>query len=314
MGNHISVLLPETLQLLDVRDGGVYVDLTLGRAGTSSEILKRIPHGRLIAFDLDQEAISESQEKLARIGSNFTIIHSNFAALETELNRLGIGAIDGLTADLGVSSPQFDEAERGFSYKEDARLDMRMNLDQALTAEIVVNTYPEHELIRIFRSYGEDPDSVLVAKAIVKARVSAPIETTTQLVDTIKKSKPMRSLLKKGHPAKQIFQALRIEVNGELANLTEALDSVERVMAPLGRAVFISFHSLEDRIIKDKFRDLCVVEGDRHGIELLPSEITEAPFLSLTRKPIEASEEEKKNNHRATSAKLRAIQRKGEPL
>jgi 16S rRNA (cytosine1402-N4)-methyltransferase len=312
MSGHISVLLPETLELLAIHDGGIYVDLTLGRGGTSSEILKRIPHGHLYSFDLDDEAIAESKDRLSAIGSNFTLIHANFKDFASELAKLGVDKIDGLTADLGVSSPQFDEADRGFSYKEEALLDMRMNQEQSLTAEKVVNTYPEHELIRIFRQYGEDNDAVRVAKAICRQRAKEPITTTTQLVSIIKEAKPMTSLLKKGHPAKQIFQAIRIEVNGELDNLQQALDSIEGIMAPNGHVAIISFQSLEDRLVKDAFYRLSVVEGSRHDpFALRPEEIPEAPFTNLTRKPIIASPEEVGLNHRAASAKLRAIAKKG---
>jgi 16S rRNA (cytosine1402-N4)-methyltransferase len=312
MSGHISVLLKESLDLLAIHDGGVYADLTLGRGGTSSEILKRIPHGHLYSFDLDEEAIAESRPRLASVGSNFTIIHANFKDFASELQKLGVNQLDGLTADLGVSSPQFDEAGRGFSYKEEAPLDMRMNQEQALTAAVVVNSYPEHELIRIFREYGEDNDAVRVAKAIVRARAIKPIATTTELVNLIKEAKPMSSLLKKGHPAKQIFQAIRIEVNGEMDNLQQALDSIEGIMAPNGHVAIISFQSLEDRRVKETFHALTVVEGSRHDPFLLrPDEIPSAPFVSLTRKPIEASEEEVALNHRSASAKLRAIAKKG---
>jgi 16S rRNA (cytosine1402-N4)-methyltransferase len=310
---HVSVLLPESLDYLQVRDGGVYADLTLGRGGTSSEILKRNPHGWLYSFDLDDEAIAESKPRLEAIGKNFTLIHANFKDVAAELSARGVKGLDGLTADLGVSSPQFDDAERGFSYREDAPLDMRMNQEQTLTAETIVNSYSEAELIRVFRDYGEDPDSVRVAKAIVRHRTVKPIDTTGELVAIIKEAKPITSLVKKGHPAKQIFQALRIETNGELDNLKAMLASLDSLILPEGRVVLISFQSLEDRLVKEAFHHLTVVEGSRHGVDLLPSEITKAPFVSLTRKPLEPSESEIAHNHRATSAKLRAIEkRKGE--
>jgi 16S rRNA (cytosine1402-N4)-methyltransferase len=312
---HVSVLLPETLELLQVKDGGVYADLTLGRGGTSSAILQKDPSGHLYSFDLDIAAIEESRPRLQSIGNNFTLIHANFKDYVAELAKLGVHGLDGLTADLGVSSPQFDDAERGFSYKEDAPLDMRMNQSQSLTAEAIINTYEEYELIRIFRDYGEDPDSVRIAKAIVREREKSPIRTTGQLVGIIKAAKPVTSLLKKGHPAKQIFQALRIETNGELDNLRSMLASLNDVILPGGRVVLISFQSLEDRLVKEAFHHLTVVEGNRHGLDLLPSEIAKAPFVSLTRKPLEPSESEIAHNHRATSAKLRAIEkRKGENL
>jgi len=310
MSGHISVLLPESIAYLDVQDGGTYVDLTLGRGGTSSAILKKIPHGRLYSFDLDEEAIESSKERLDAIGSNYELIHANFKAFKQELLARGVTQLNGLTADLGVSSPQFDEGERGFSYKEEAPLDMRMDLRNTLTAERIVNTYSEKDLIRIFARYGEDPDSARVAKAIVRERINRPIITTTELVELIKKAKPITSLLKKGHPAKQIFQALRIEVNGELDNLQQALEDFDSMMAPGGRVAFISFQSLEDRLVKEKFRSLCVVEGDRHAPAIRPEEVQQASYLLLTKKPVEPDEKEKENNHRATNAKLRAIQKK----
>ncbi|MCH3908819.1 MAG: 16S rRNA (cytosine(1402)-N(4))-methyltransferase RsmH [Bacilli bacterium] len=312
MNGHVSVLLPESLALLNIHDGGTYVDLTLGRGGTSSEILKKIPNGRLVCFDLDEEAIEKSTSRLKAIGSNFTIVHSNFSNYPEELKKLGISQVDGLTADLGVSSPQFDEADRGFSYKEEAPLDMRMDVRQTLSAYDVVNTYSLHDLTRIFREYGEDKDAYAVSKAIIKKRESSPIKTTTELAELIKESKPISSRLKKGHPAKQIFQAIRIEVNGELDNLKKALDAIPSVIAPKGRVAIISFHSLEDRLVKDKFKELTVVEGNRHEMYDLPSELEEAPFINLTKKPIEAGLEEVENNHRSASAKLRGIERKGE--
>lgn len=312
MPGHISVLLPESIAYLGVQDGGTYADLTLGRGGTSSAILKKIPHGRLYSFDLDEEALESSKDRLNAIGTNYELIHANFKTFKQELLARGVTQLNGLTADLGVSSPQFDEGERGFSYKEEAPLDMRMDLRNTLTAERIVNTYSERDLIRIFARYGEDPDSARVAKAIVRERANRPIITTTELVELIKEAKPITSLLKKGHPAKQIFQALRIEVNGELDNLQQALEDFDSMMAPGGRVVFISFQSLEDRLVKEKFHSLCVVEGDRHAPAIRPEEVQQAPYLSLTKKPVEPSEEEKENNHRATSAKLRAIQKKGD--
>lgn len=314
MSGHVSVLLPETLSLLSIHDGGTYVDLTLGRGGTSSEILKRIPHGHLYAFDLDEEAIKESEPRLKAIGDNFTLIHANYRTLKEALASLGVTAVDGITADLGVSSPQFDEADRGFSYKEDAPLDMRMDQSQSLSAQLIVNTYPEHQLIRIFREYGEDNDAVRVAKAICRHRSEKPIETTDELVSIIKEAKPMTSLLKKGHPAKQIFQALRIETNGELDSLEQALHDMPTLLKERGVLAIISFQSLEDRLVKEAFHALTVVEGSRHGVELLPSQVEVAPFTNLTKKPVVASETELENNHRAASAKLRAVMKKGADL
>lgn len=312
MGKHISVLLQETIDLLEIKSDGIYVDCTLGRAGTSGEILKRIPNGHLYSFDVDDEAIRESSEKLSEIGSNYTIIRSNFRHLRRELENLGVTKVDGLTIDLGVSSPQFDEGDRGFSYKEEARLDMRMDTSRPFSAHDIVNTYSLNDLARIFREYGEDQDAYQVAKLIVKERAISPIDTTTQLVDIIKRAKPKKSLMKKGHPAKQIFQALRIETNDELGALKEALDTMVDLIAPNGVVAIISFHSLEDRIVKKKFVSLSKIEGDRHSLAVRPEDVEEAPFINLTNKPIEASDEELEFNHRSHCAKLRGIKKKGE--
>ena len=307
---HYSVLLKETIEMLSPKEDGVYVDLTLGRGGTSSAILERIPKGHLFAFDRDEEAIEESKGRLLAIGSNFTIVHSNFASFKDELLSLGVRKIDGITADLGVSSPQFDEGERGFSYKVDAPLDMRMDKRESKSAKTIVNTYSFEELARIFRLYGEDQDAGRVASAIVKEREKKPSETTGELVDIIKRAKPMKSLLKKGHPAKQIFQALRIETNGELDALKAFLEDFPSLLNDGGRAVVITFHSLEDRLVKESFRRLSSLEGSRNGPDLYPSEIKQAPFKDLTRKPITPSEKELLENNRSHSAKLRAVEKR----
>ncbi len=308
---HISVLLHEAVSLLNVRDGGVYVDLTLGRGGHSSAILQQIPHGHLYAFDLDEEAIKESEPRLRKIGDNFTLIHSNFAYVKEQLAAYHVNKINGALMDLGVSSPQFDEEERGFSYRNNGLLDMRMDRSGTLTAATIVNTYPYESLARIFTRYGEDPDSKMVAKNIVKEREKTPIETTFQLVDIIKKSKPAWRLNQKGHPAKQIFQALRIETNGELNNLEKALEDIPSLLLPGGRLVVISFQSLEDRIVKDDFRSLCEVRGTRTGPESIKIG-GQSEFKMLTKHPVLPSEEEQEMNHRSKSAKLRAIERKEE--
>ncbi len=309
MEKHISVLLKEAISLLNIRDGGIYLDLTLGRGGHSSEILKANPHGHLYAFDLDDEAIAESKARLSATWSNFTLIHSNFAYAKERMAELGIDKIDGVLMDLGVSSPQFDEGERGFSYRMDAPLDMRMDRSNPLSAAKIVNEYPYEDLVRIFFKYGEDKDAKAVAKNIIKEREKKPIETTLELVDIIKRSKPAYRLREAGHPAKQIFQALRIETNGELANLEKVLDDLPSLMNEKGRIVVISFQSLEDRIVKDKFRALSEREGARNGPESMKIG-EEAPFINLTKHPILPSEEEIENNHRAKSAKLRAVERK----
>lgn len=310
MGFHYSVLLEETLNSLAIKEDGVYVDLTLGRAGTSSAILKRIPKGHLYSFDMDQEAIDESMNRLDEVGNNYTIIKSNFAYFAAKLKEIGVTQVDGITADLGVSSPQFDEGERGFSYREDAPLDMRMDKDNPLNARIIVNTYPFEKLLRVFKDYGEDPFSYQIAKNIVKEREKKEIETTGELVEIIKRSKPMKELSKKGHPAKQIFQALRVETNDELGNLRSLLDTFNGILKSKGRIAIITFQSLEDRLVKEKFKSLSVVEGNRNGPNLMPNELEEAPYKLITRKPIVASEKELNENHRSKSAKLRVIEKK----
>jgi len=311
MSEHLSVLLPETIALLEPKSGGIYVDLTLGRAGTSSEILKAIgSKGMLYAFDMDEEAIDESRALLESISPNFKLIRSNFAFFKEELAKLGVKKVDGITIDLGVSSPQFDKAERGFSYKEDAPLDMRMDQRNPFTAKKIVNTYSLNELTRLFREYGEEKEAYQIAKAIVTKREEREITTTGELVAIIKSAKSYRSLEKKGHPAKQVFQALRIETNNELANLEAVLEDFPSLLKSGGKMVAISFHSLEDRLLKKRFRELTSINKDAVSPFALPSEIPEADFIDLTHKPIIASEEELAINHRAKSAKLRAIMKK----
>ena len=227
---HISVLLNESIEMLNIKEDGIYVDCTLGRGGHSSEILKRLKSGHLYAFDCDQNAIDESMPRLKAIGDNFTVIHSPFENLKRELAQRGVDKVDGIFMDLGVSSPQFDDGQRGFSYRMNARLDMRMDQSQDLDAYKVVNTYDKEDLIRILKRYGEEPFAVKIADRIVKARENAPIETTV--------------LRKKGHPAKQTFQAIRIEVNHELEQLETVLQDGLTMLKPHGRMAVITFHSL----------------------------------------------------------------------
>jgi 16S rRNA (cytosine1402-N4)-methyltransferase len=309
MSDHIPVLLHEAIEFLNIHDGGTYLDLTLGRAGHASEILKRIPHGRLIGFDQDPEAVEESTKKLHSIGDNFTVVRDNFANLTPRLKELNITSVDGILMDLGVSSPQLDEAARGFSYKEEAPLDMRMDPTNPLTAWIVVNTYSLPRLAEIIREYGEDKDAYLIAKKIVQEREIAPIGTTTALAEVIKAAKPKVELYKKGHPAKQTFQAIRMEVNHEEETLHTALLEAPNWLSSGGRLVIISFMSLDDRAVKQRFHDLAVLEGSRHDIDLLPSQIETPKFKILTHKPILPSTEELARNHRAASAKLRALEK-----
>lgn len=305
---HIPVLLNEVIDGLDIKKEGIYLDLTLGRAGHSSEILSRLSSkGLLIGVDQDQEAIDESKERLQKVGSNFKIVKSNFVEIENILKSLDIKAVDGILMDLGVSSPQFDESDRGFSYRYDAPLDMRMDQSQRLTAKEVINTYSEAELRKIFYEYGEDKYSASIARNIVKERENSPIKTTFQLVDIIKRSKPSKELKKAGHPAKQIFQAIRIEVNNELDVLKRTLLVAPKYLKPKGRLAVITFHSLEDKIVKSAFKELTVVEGNRNDF---PVKTEEKDYILITRKGIKASEKELIDNHRSASATLRIIERK----
>ena len=308
MGSHYPVLLQEAVDALNIQENGVYVDCTLGRAGHSSLILSKLKSGHLDCFDLDEEALKEGERKLREVGDRFTLIHANFGSLKETLAGLGVGEVDGILADLGVSSPQFDEAERGFSYKEDAPLDMRMDQSQSFSAATLVNTYSEKELCRVFYEYGEDPSSRKVARNIVEARKAKPIETTSELVEIIKRSKSEKELRKKGHPAKQIFQAIRIEVNGEEDALKALLRDGPSLLKKKGRLAIITFMSLDDRLVKHAFQRLSIAEVSRHEISLPGEE--EMPYRILTPKPILPSEKELLENHRSASAKLRALEKK----
>ena len=309
MSKHIPVLLNETIGGLNINPDGIYVDLTLGRGGHSKEILKSLRNGRLIAFDKDETAIIESKRNLAVFSEKFTGIHEDFRNFRKILDELKIEKIDGILADLGVSSPQFDDVERGFSYKENARLDMRMDKRQKFSAYELINEYSLKDLTRVFREYGEDKYSYQIAQKIVKVREQKPIETTCELVDIIKSCKPQKELAKKGHPAKQIFQAIRIEVNDELGALKVALNDALESLKVGGRACFISFHSLEDRLIKNAFANVSKVEGTRHNVFALPTEADKPNYRLVNNKVITASEFELENNPRSKSAKLRIIER-----
>ena len=309
MTKHIPVLLNETIEGLNVKPDGIYVDLTLGRGGHSKEVLKRLRTGRLIAFDKDESAIEESKQNLADFSEKFTGIHDDFRNFRKDLDELKIGKIDGIMADLGVSSPQFDDVSRGFSYKDDARLDMRMDRRQKFSAYELVNTYSLNDLTRVFREYGEDKFSYQIAKKIVEIRAKNPVETTSQLVEIIKSCKPQKELMKKGHPAKQIFQAIRIEVNDELGALKIALHDALTSLKVGGRACFITFHSLEDRMVKNAFNEVSKVEGTRHNVFALPTEKDLPDFKLVNNKVIIANDSELENNPRSKSAKLRIIER-----
>lgn len=309
MSNHVSVLLNEAIDALNVKKDGIYVDLTLGRGGHSKEILKRLTTGHLYAFDKDDEAIEESKKNLEEFSKKITIIRDDFRNFRQNLEKLGVKKVDGILLDLGVSSPQFDEGNRGFSYRENSRLDMRMDTRQKLTAFDVVNTYSVGELTMIFREYGEDKYSYQIARKIVEKRQQKPFETTLELVEIIKASKPQKELAKKGHPAKQIFQALRIEVNDELGALKDALKDALEVLNIGGRIAVITFHSLEDRITKVMFQNVSKVEGTRKNVFALPTKDDEPDFKLVNNKVILPSEKEQETNPRSKSAKLRAIER-----
>ncbi|MBR2802236.1 MAG: 16S rRNA (cytosine(1402)-N(4))-methyltransferase RsmH [Erysipelotrichaceae bacterium] len=303
MSSHYSVMKEECLSYLDVKEDGVYVDGTLGRGGHTREILERAKKGRVYAFDLDETAIRECREALKDY-PNLTLFHANYAEMKDLLPEKA----DGILLDLGVSSPQFDDISRGFSYRGEAALDMRMDVSQTLNARTIVNEWSEEELIRIFREYGEEKFAGPIARKIVKVRQDRPIETTTELVDLIRDVLPQRVLREKGHPAKQVFQALRIAVNDELGSLETVLQDLPELLNVGGRAVILSFHSLEDRLVKRRFHELSTVEVDKR-IPLRPEEIEEASFELLNRKALKASEKELGENSRSHSVRLRAIRK-----
>ena len=307
MDKHISVLLEESISSLNLDESSIIVDATLGYGGHSSNILERIKTGHLFAFDQDSEAIRHSTDRLKKIGTNFTIIKSNFVHLQEELNNLGVYKIDGALFDLGVSSPQLDDEERGFSFHNDAKLDMRMDRDQELSAYEVVNNYSKEELSRIFTKYGEDKFANNIAKKIVEYRESKPIETTLELVEVIKTAVPMKFRIDK-HPARQIFQAIRIEVNHELDVIEPAINQALDMLNVGGRVAVITFHSLEDRLVKNIFKEKCKIDDRVKGLPNIPEEYL-PDFKLIYNKAIAPSEEEIKNNPRARSSKLRVIER-----
>lgn len=306
---HKSVLLHETVDALNVKPDGIYVDGTLGRGGHAKLVLEQLTTGHLYAFDKDETAIQESEENLKDYRNNLTVFHNNFSSMKEELHNLGIESVDGIMMDLGVSSPQFDDPERGFSYRYDARLDMRMDLSQDLDAYKVVNTYGVSELMRILRDYGEERYAKAIARAIEKRRADKPIETTFELVDVIKSALPQQELRKKGHPAKQTFQALRIEVNDELGSLEKGLVEALDLLNIGGRCAVITFHSLEDRMVKRVFKSYSSAPFVEPKLPLMAQEMEQASFQLITKKPIVAQEEELEENHRSHSAKLRVIER-----
>ena len=302
--HHYPVMLKEVLELLNIKPDGIYVDCTLGGAGHSSEILKRIPNGHLYAFEQDEMVIASSKAKLAEIGNNYTIINNNFANLKEELASHGIEKVDGIFYDLGVSSFQLDIPERGFSYQADAPLDMRMDRRNNLSAYEVVNNYSEADLKRILFEYGEERYAPLIVKKIINNR---PVNTTFELVDLIKQALPASVLRKEKHPAKKTFQAIRIEVNQELAVFRQSLTDAFTLLNKDGRIVVLTFHSLEDRLCKQLFKE--------HTSLDLPPDLPFIPegydikFALVNHKVITAGPEELSINNRSHSAKLRAIQK-----
>lgn len=301
---HYSVLLKESIEGLNIKPNGIYVDCTLGYGGHSEEILKCLDSGFLYSFDQDKEAIKYSQERLSKVGSNFKIIYSNFEYIAEKLEELGVNKVDGILFDLGFSSPQIDDASRGFSFMKDAKLDMRMDRDQKLDAYTVVNTYKEEELTNIFYKYAEEKFSRNIARNIIKNR---PINSTLELVEVIKSSVPVKYALTR-HPERVIFQAIRIEVNQELKVLENVLPKAIDLLNKGGRISVITFHSLEDRIVKQTFKKYSEVDELVKGLPVIPDEYK--PKIKLiNKKPILPSEEECEENSRSKSSKLRIIER-----
>ncbi len=304
---HIPVLLHEAIAGLNINPNGIYVDCTLGGAGHASEILRRLSaQGFLYCFDQDNYSVLRGKERLANISDNFTVIEDNFLNIKKHLEVLGVNKVDGILYDLGVSSFQFDIPERGFSYRYDAPLDMRMDQSAKTDAFYVVNNYSFEDLMRIFFEYGEEKFARFIANKIVKSRQLKPINTTFELVDLIKSALPNKELNKKGHPAKKVFQALRIEVNQELEILEQSLINAIDLLKVGGRLAVITFHSLEDRIAKQLFKRLSTIEIPK-GLAII---VDEEPLINLVnRKVITADTEELDDNFRAHSAKLRVVEK-----
>ena len=306
--HHVSVLLEECLDGLNIKPDGIYVDGTLGGAGHSSQIAKRLTTGRLIGIDRDPIALKAAGERLAPFGEKVTLVHSNFCEISNVLDNLGIDKVDGILLDLGVSSPQLDDGDRGFSYMVDAPLDMRMNNGDALTAEQIVNTWSYEELRRILFDYGEERYAPQIASMICRRRETAPIKTTLELVDVIRSAMPASALREKQHPAKRSFQAIRIAVNDELGAVRKVMDAAIPRLNACGRLAIITFHSLEDRIVKNGMADaakgctcppqipICVC-GNKPQVKI------------ITRKPIIAGDKELADNPRSRSAKLRVCEK-----
>ena len=302
---HKSVLLEECINNLNLKETSVIVDCTLGYGGHSSEILKLINNGHLYCFDQDEDAIKFSQDRLTKINNNFTIIKSNFVNLKDKLNELGIESVDGILFDLGVSSPQLDNSNRGFSFHNDAELDMRMDKKSLLTAKDVVNKYDYKDLVRIFKDYGEEKYASSIARGIIKYRELKEINTTLELVDIIKNNVPMKYSREK-HPARKVFQAIRIEVNNELEVFEKALEQALELININGRVCVITFHSLEDKICKNIFKKYSTVSKELSKLPIIPEDKEPKYKIIGTFEPHDKELEE---NNRARSAKLRVIER-----
>ena len=306
--SHVPVMLHETIESLHIDPAGIYMDGTTGGGGHSSEIAKRLQTGRLFCFDRDKEALAAAGKKLEPYTDRVTFIRSNYGDFDTRLTELGIGKLNGILLDLGVSSYQLDTAERGFSYRYDAPLDMRMDRSAGITAADVVNTYEKGELIRVLRDYGEEKFAPQIAANIVKRREERPVATTMELVEIIRASVPMKILRTEGHPAKKTFQAIRIEVNDELNVLRDVLGRMIGRLAPGGRLSVITFHSLEDRIVKTEMKraeDPCICP--KNFPVCVCGKVSMGKMI--TRKPILPDEDERESNPRAKSAKLRVFER-----
>ena len=308
---HVTVLLNEAVDNLNIKTDGIYVDCTLGGGGHSRKILEQLgPNGHLYAFDQDQTALDYNQENLRDwlVAKKLTLIKSNFQQLKQKLAEHGVSHVDGVLYDLGVSSPQFDVAERGFSYRQDAILDMRMDQSQALTARKIVNEWSYGELVRIFTRYGEEKFAKSIARQIERKRQEEEIQTTGQLVELIKAGIPAKARRKGGHPAKKVFQALRIAVNNELGVLEDSLGQALSLLNSHGRISVITFQSLEDRLVKTMFKEKTSLPELPRGLPVIPSEL-ELEYRLVNRKPITPSQAELEANHRAHSAKLRVIEK-----
>ena len=308
MFDHVTVLLNEAVEGLNIKEDGIYVDCTLGGGGHSCEILKRLTTGHLYCFDQDYTAIEAAKKRLSEISDNYTIIYSNFVNIKEKLEELNVHKVDGILFDLGVSSPQFDTGSRGFSYNYDARLDMRMDINNPLDAYYIVNNWSYEQLVEILFKYADEKFAKRIARKIEQARSNKPIETTFELVEIIKEAIPAAARRKGGHPAKKTFQAIRIAVNDELGALEESLEQALDLLNPGGRISVITFQSLEDRLVKVMFKQKTSLPELPPGLPVIPDS-QKVEYKLITRKPIVPSEDEITHNNRAHSAKLRIIEK-----